>query len=124
MKRLILCLLLLGAPERTLAEIYQCSFTKGGIEHTETLSREDGSFFVARDWSDGRFEVDIIRETSGAIFLLEDFQHLTIQAGEDSGSFLLRVIDRQTGGYIWTNQRFADSSRDFHYRGTCAQLEN
>ena len=100
------------------AETYRCSFEEGGIKRTEVLSRVNDSFTVTRDWTDGDFEVEVVRETPSAIFLLEDFQHPMIN-GKDSGSFLLRVIDRQSVGYIWTSQRFSQSSYDFHYRGDC-----
>ena len=75
------------------AETYRCSFEEGGIERTEILRRVADSFTVARDWTDGDFKVEVVRETPSAIFLLEDFQHPMIN-GEESGSFLLRVIDR------------------------------
>lgn len=85
------------------AETCRCSFEEGGIERTEILSRVADSFNVTRDWMDGDFKVEVVRKTPSAIFLLKYFQPPMIN-GKDSGSFLLRVIDSQLGGYIWTSQ--------------------
>ena len=104
-------------------ETYRCSFEEGGIERTEILRRVADSFTVTRDWTDGDFKVEVVRETPSAIFLLEDFQHPIINVKE-SGSFLLRVIDRQSGGSIWTSQRFSESSYELHYRGACDEQNN
>ena len=81
------------------------------------------SLIVTRDWTAGDFKVEVVRETPSGIFLLEDLQHSMIN-GKESGSFLLCVIDRQSGGYTWTSQRFSESSYDFHYRGACNEQNN
>ena len=124
MRHIALILLLLGSSQQAQAERYVCSFIENDVVKTETLTRAGDSFSIDRSWRDGHFRVEIAKETLTAIFLLENFQHPTNKAGEDSGSFLLRVVDRQAGGYIWSNQRFADSYDDYHYRGTCQEFSD
>ena len=97
------------------AEGYTCELSA----ETELFTRVDQSFLIQRSGSDTEFTVDIIRETPTAIFFLEDFQHQPYEDSQDTGSLLLRVIDKQSNAFIWDNHRFEDERSAFHYRGVC-----
>ena len=114
MKRIALAAMLLVSAHGN-AESYTCEFPEG----TEIFTRVSQSFLIQRSGSDTEFTVDIIRETPSAIFLLEDFQHQSYGDDQDTGSFLLRVIDKQSNAFIWNSQRFKDEKTDFYYRGVC-----
>ena len=114
MKRIALAAMLLVS-EYVNAEGYSCEFPEG----TEIFTRVDQSFLIQRSGSDTEVTVDIVRETPSSIFLLEDFQHQPYGDDQDTGSFLLRVIDKQSNAFIWDNHRFEDERNAFHYRGVC-----
>ena len=114
MKRIALAAMLLGSAHGN-AESYTCEFPEG----TEIFTRINQSFLIQRSGSDTELTVDIIRETPSAIFLLEDFQHQAYGDDQDTGSFLLRVIDNQLNAFIWNSQRFTDEKTDFYYRVVC-----
>jgi len=114
------------------AETYQCRFPLGNESFAramvETYTRSNDNFL--RYWdrpyfdSEDALPIPIVRETPTAIFLLEDFQHPYAGLTEDTGSFSLRVIDKQSLTFIWDINRFTEEKSEFHYRGKCILLND
>ena len=113
---------LIGFCSSTFSEAFDCYFFENGTKRFETLVRDEEGFLVKGRQSPHQFTVEIVEETSTALFLLENFQHPPINDDRDTGSFLLRVVDKKSLGYIWSSLRFSDTETDFHYRGACMML--
>ena len=115
------------------AETYQCRFPLGNESFAramvETYTRSNDNFL--RYWdrpyfdSEDALPIPIVRETPTAIFLLEDFQHLpSPKWPEDTGSFLLRIIDKQSLTFISVSDRFTEEGRGHRYRGNCILIKD